>query len=476
MILDAYGMTVPGTELPGESLARQDEWFSALGGLGGLGDRGRPSRIGFRSCLVLDDYTLSTAYRDLWLVRKIVEARADEALRRGWGLPEDTETPLFDHLNTATHTEGAFQRACHMADLKGGAGLYIGYKETGGPEALLAPAREGAEVAFLEVFDRFQLVGEQRVSDVDSPEYDRPQMWRVTGTRRSGLRFHESRMIRFPGAPRGDNLTTNAIDRDWDDSILQAVWADVQRYGVFWQTVTALLQQNSIGVLTIAGLVQMLSSKNQDAAEARVDLLNQTLSNNKLMLLDAAKQETYHREVGSMADVPQLIDRLEVATAAAVGRPVAVLFGRAPAGLNATGESDMRLWYDSVESYRCRVIEPRLEKIISICERTPIDLEFEPLWSPTEKEMAEVRALEIKGTMDLWTMKVVDEAEIRDAMVDDEWPELTVSGPPPEPEPLPEPLAIPGAVPAAVPPPAAPVRQDGMTRDGLIALLEQFST
>lgn len=454
--------------------SRQDNWYSTLGGLGGGSDRGRPNTIRFRDCLFLDDATLSAAYRDVWLVRRIVEARASEALRREY-LPEGTETPIFDELNWATHSEGAFQRACHMADLKGGAGLFIGYKETTGPDALLEPAREGAEVAFLEVFDRFQLTGQQRVADLDVAEFDRPQIWQVTSGRRSGLRFHESRMIRFPGAPRGDHNLTRSVDRDWDDSILQAIWPDVQRYGVLWQTVTALLQQNSIGVLKIAGLIQLLASKQQDAAEARIDLLNQTLSNNRLMMLDAAKQEEYHREVGSMADVPQLLDRLEVATSAAVGRPVAVLFGRAPAGLNATGESDMRMWYDSVECYRTRVIEPRLEKVLSICERTPIEVEFQPLWSPTEKEQAEVRALEIKGTLDLWTMKVLDEAEIRAGMIDGDWPELTVTGPPPEPEPLPVPA--PGQVqPPGTPAPAPLPRADAVfDRNALASLLESFA-
>lgn len=453
---------------------RADEWYSLLGGLGGAADRGRPSLTGYRNgCFVLDDRTLSDAYRNIWLVRRIVEARADEALRRGWGLPEGTDTPLFDELNTATHTEGAFQRACHMADLKGGAGLYIGYKETGGPESLLEPAREGAEVSFLEVFDRFQLTGEDRVRDVDSPEYDRPQVWHVTGSRRAGLRFHESRMIRFPGAPRGDNFATSTIDRDWDDSVLQSVWADVQRYGVFWQTVAALLQQNSIGVLSISGLVQLLSSKSQDFAEARVDLLNQTLSNNKLMLLDSSKNEDYKRVVGSMADVPQLMDRLEVATAAAVGRPVAVLFGRAPAGLNATGESDMRLWYDGVECYRTRVIEPRLEKVLSICERKPIDVEFEPLWSPTEKEQAEVRVINAQADDKYWVNGVWSPEELRKALNAGKRPEqmgfVDAAPEPPEPDPAPTPL------PDDAPAPEPPARQDGMTRDGLIALLEQFA-
>jgi len=184
---------------------RFDSWKSLLGSFGGRGDRGRSDRMVLMPVTTLDDATLSAAYRDMWLVRRVVEARASDALRGGWGVEESEKLENFTRLNTATHTEGAFERALHMADLKGGAGLFIGYKSTPGQD-LLQPAPSGTEVAFLEVFDKFQLQGEQRVRELDSPEYDRPQVWQVTGTRRAGLRFHASRMIRFPGAPRGSDL------------------------------------------------------------------------------------------------------------------------------------------------------------------------------------------------------------------------------------------------------------------------------
>src|SRR5690606_36451808 len=144
------------------------------------------------------------------------------ALREGWGV-EREKIPEFLRLNTATHTEGAFQRALRMADLKGGAGIFVGYAASAGQD-LLQPAPEGADVAFLEVFDKFQLQGQERVREVDSPDYDRPQVWQVTGTRRSGLRFHDSRLIRFPGAPRATDLGASEQDRDWGDSALQSVW------------------------------------------------------------------------------------------------------------------------------------------------------------------------------------------------------------------------------------------------------------
>ncbi|HEY6056208.1 MAG TPA: anti-CBASS Acb1 family protein [Gaiellaceae bacterium] len=430
--------------------ALSDSWKSLLGSFGGRSDRGRADRMRLLPNATLDDHTLSNAYKDLWLVRRLVEDRTQEALRSGWGVPETEKLENFVRLNTATHEEGAFERACHMADLKGGAGLFIGYKASPGQD-LLEPAPPGTEVAFLEVFDRFQLQGMVRDREVDSPTYDQPQIWQVIGPRRSGLRFHTSRMIRFPGAAKPTDFGASEQDRDWGYSRLQAVWDDVVRYGVFWQSVAHLMQVSSVGVLKLHGLIELLATKRQADAEARIDLLNETLALTRLMMLDAKQGEEYHREAVSFADMPALLQEIALATAGAFREPVTKLFGRAPAGMNATGESDMRQWYDEVQSYAQRTIHPRLEKLLEITEGRHIEVEFESLWQPTEQEQATIRNLEISGHERLWSMKVVSGEEIRAALIDGKLPEKTVSGPPPE-EPELEP-AQPLVPPNVQPPP-----------------------
>lgn len=413
-----------------DAILRLDSWKSIFGGsFGGRGDKGRSDRTRLVPNLRLDDATLTDAYKDLWLVRRLVESRADEVLRCGWGVPETEKLENFTKLNTATHPEGAFQRACHMADLKGGAGLFIGYKSAVGQD-LLQPAPAGAEVAFLEVFDRFQLVGQERDRNVDSPEYDRPQIWQVVGARRPGLKFHTSRMIRFPGAARGGDQGDSQQDRDWGYSTLQAVWDDVVRYGVFWQAIGHLMQLSSVGVLKLHGLIEMLASKRRADAEARIDLLNETLSIARMLLLDAKQGEDYHREAVSFTDMPALLQELQINTAGAFDMPATRLFGRSPAGMNATGESDLRNWYDRCQAYGQRVIQPRLEQLLEVTEGHHIDVEFDSLWEPTDKEKADIRSTQIAGTERLWSMGVVSDAEIRAAMIDGKLPELTVKGPP----------------------------------------------
>lgn len=460
---------------------RQDGWQSTLGGLGSRGDRGRPESLAFIEQRALTDYELTNAYRNLWLVRRLVEARPEEALREGFGVEHD-KIPEFDRLNYGGyHSEGAFERALRMAELKGGAGVYVGYANVTSPEQLLEPAPVDAgqqPIAFLETFDRFQLQAQERDRDTYSPTFDQATVWQVDGTRRSGMRFHTSRLIKFKGAPLGGDLGLTEQDRDWGDSTLQAVWADVQRYGVFWQSVAHLMQLSSIGVMSIQGLVDMLASQNQDVAQARVDLLNESMSLTRLMLLDAGKGEEYHREAVSFTDMPALLQEVQLATAGAFKMPATKLFGRAPAGMNATGDSDMRNWYDEVACYQQRQVKPGLTQLLGITDGVD-EIEFKPLWQESERECAETRKITIDANERLWSMGVVSPEEIRKSMHDGKPIEELMSGAPPEEAgpvqqanaqaPKPDPFADPDAEePPAKPDPevktdAAPAREPAPT-------------
>lgn len=409
--------------LQGVRMLVQDSWRSTLGGLGSLSDRGRVGSVAFCDQPSLTDVELSSAYRNLWLVRRLVEAKPEDALREGFGIEED-RIPEFMRLNYATHREGALERALMLAQLKGGAGVFVGVANAG-PDELLEPLPADAsslDIAFLETFDKFQLTAQQRNQDTYSADYDKPEVWCVTGTRRSGMRFHTSRLIKFHGVPLPTSSLQgqSAEDRDWGDSVLQAVWADVQRYGVFWQSVAHLMQLSSVGVLKISGLIEMLASQRQDTARDRVDLLNESMSITRLMLLDAKHDESYTREAVSFADMPALLQEIQTATAGAFKMPVTKLFGRSPAGMNATGESDTRMWYDEVEVYRERSVKPGLGQLLQITDGiAPSDIEFPSLWQESERERQETRKVMVDMYERLWSMGVASDAEIRKALHED---------------------------------------------------------
>jgi phage-related protein (TIGR01555 family) len=116
----------------------------------------------------------------------------------------------------------------------------------------------------------------------------------------------------------------------------------------------------------------------------------------KALVIDA-EDESFTRVATSFAGLPDVLDRFADRLAAASGYPATVLFGSAPAGLNATGDSDIRLYYDRVQSYRRDEIKPGVERIVKAImsevgsEPEHWDIEFGSLYQPTDVESADLR-------------------------------------------------------------------------------------
>jgi phage-related protein (TIGR01555 family) len=132
----------------------------------------------------------------------------------------------------------------------------------------------------------------------------------------------------------------------------------------------------------------------------------------------------------SFAGLPEMMDRSMMRVAAAAEMPLTLLFGRSPAGMNATGESDIRGWYDTVADAQTDELKPNLErllKLIMLAQDSPTRgkvperwaVEFHPLWQPTELEAATVLKLKADTHVALVTAQIEMEAEAGLAMARD---------------------------------------------------------
>jgi hypothetical protein len=75
--------------------------------------------------------------------------------------------------------------------------------------------------------------------------------------------------------------------------------------------------------------------------------------------------------------------------------------GQSPAGLNATGESDTRLWYDQVEAYQNQTLLPAAQRFYEIMFAAQDfdgvapdgwSIRFERLWQVSDVEQAALEA------------------------------------------------------------------------------------
>jgi phage-related protein (TIGR01555 family) len=213
------------------------------------------------------------------------------------------------------------------------------------------------------------------------------------------LVIHESRLILFRGALTA-NTQSVSLNKDWDNSVLQRVYDAVQQSSSAWMSVTHLLTDASQGVLKIKDFVQMLKAQGEPLLRKRLQMMDIARSVCRTIAIDADKEE-FTRVATSFAGLAELLDKQMLRVAAAAEMPQTVLWGRSPSGLNATGESDTRIWYDTVDGGRDSELKPRLEQMIRVIMSVPNgptkgkildewEIKFPPLWQPTEKERSEV--------------------------------------------------------------------------------------
>lgn len=130
-------------------------------------------------------------------------------------------------------------------------------------------------------------------------------------------------------------------------------------------------------------------------------------SNFGMQLVD--KDSTITNSQYTFTGLQDVYDAMCLDLAGASRIPVTKLFGRSPAGMDATGESDLINYYDYVDTLRESVLRPILERVLpvaylSVWGAVPEDVEisFPSLWTPTAKDVAEIALKKSQAIRDMF--------------------------------------------------------------------------
>lgn len=392
---------------------RLDAWANAITGLGTLRDKVKSTKVSMGR--KLGDAEIDRLIADDDIATRIVDKVPREALRAGWKLK-------FDQLETKDATEQ--WKALKKSLIKLGVDAkvleaWIWGRAFGGG-AILIGADDGRDVSepldeenirtlrYLHVLERRELRVHTRYRDVDQPKYGEPELYALYelsrnpfgGTARPlGEYVHETRLVVFGGALTTKWRRLTNID-GWDDSVLQRCFEAMQQSVTAWQSTANLMSDASQGVLKIKGLSKLITG-DPTALRTRMEWMDLARSVARSIMVDA-EFEGFERVATSFASIPELLDRWMMRVAAAAEMPVTMLFGRSPAGMNATGDSDTRNWYQVVEEAQTSVLQPRLERLVTLvmlAKDGPTngelledwEIEFNSLREPSEAEAAATR-------------------------------------------------------------------------------------
>lgn len=418
-----------------ELVQRADSWVNAMTGLGTLRDKLMHAQV-VPGCK-LQDVTLESLFNDDDVARRVVAKLPREATRRGFKIVLEGDDEGDDDEAESADIEremlDGMQKLDAMPKLRdgwiwarlygGGSGVFVG-ADDGRP--VEQPLNEAGirTIAFLNLLKRPQLSIKQRYEDVQAPKYGEPEIYTVNQASaalapRNGIDIHESRLILFDGAMTA-RMTMDS-PTGFDDSVLQAAMTTLQQTATAWQSVAHLMTDASQGVLKIANLVDLVAADGGEVLRSRVQLMDLARSVCRAILVDAEK-ESFERVATSFAGLPEVMDKLMMRMSAAAEQPVTLLYGRSPAGMNATGESDIRGWYDTVAEGQSDEYKPRLERLIRLMfaakdgptrGRTPKNwcIEFNPLWQPTDAEAATTKKTKADTYVALVGAQIMTDAE-----------------------------------------------------------------
>jgi phage-related protein (TIGR01555 family) len=415
----------------------------------GLGVAGLDPTVGlsYQAGRLPSAMAVDSLYTYDWLAARIIEKMPSLALVRGFlikGADEEAESTLLREWRRLNYTDrfpkGVFQRGVFDGRAYGGAVLWIGYAQ-GMPHTPLQPGQEAGGVLFLDLFAQHELRVLTRVTDPRSPDFGMPAIYEVIGSAtgprhpRYGQIFHASRSVKFSGNPlRVPNTSMELIGEEPEIgvSVLTPVLDVCAQYGLAWRGVSNMLQDASIGVMKIAGLIEALASEDKAIIEDRLRTLQLTKSVHRMMFLDSEAGEEYERTEVSLSDIPETLQAFMLQAAGAADLPAKILFNTSPAGLNANsaGETDLKQMYDSCQEYRETYLGPRLEKLLTpLNGGKRVEIEWPSLWEASDNECAQTRLANANTDKAYWDMgysaKDIGEARAKGTVI-----ELT--GKPPE--------------------------------------------
>ncbi|MFK0273664.1 DUF1073 domain-containing protein [Ensifer sp. NPDC090286] len=350
----------------------------------------------FYSMPMLSDEELLNAYRGAWLPRKIVDIPAFDSVRawRDWQAKK-AQIEAIEKEETRLNVKGKILDAKVKARLWGGAAIVIGTGDLELSTSLDVERVGKGGLKYLTVMSKRNLTAGEIERDPASEWYGKPKLYQVSSAGGQQLEIHPSRVVIFNGAAQPDEefFTTS---QGWGDSVLLSVVEAIKQADGTAANIASLVFEAKVNVIRIPDFMQNLGNAEYRAKiMERYTLAATAKGINGDLLLD--KEEEFEQKQANFATLPDVLMSFLQIVSGAADIPATRLLGQSPAGMNATGESDLRNYYDRLQAMQSVEMTPamaRLDECIirsALGSRDPdIYYEWAPLWGMSEKEKADV--------------------------------------------------------------------------------------
>lgn len=358
---------------------------------------------------MVPDMDLTAQYENNGLFAKIVDTPAEEAVKHGFDLGinnQDIQTYIDDMLDALDWEEKASQ-AIKWSRLYGGA---IGVMLIDDGRGIDEPVD----------YDNIKGIEEIRIYEqaIAFPDYRSMYNYDPANpTRSATTKFgvpehyevdsmfgqfyvHESRCLIFRNGILPEK-TLNPYYRFWGIPEYVRIKKELQQAITSHSTGVKMLERSVQAIYQMKDLASLLATdEGMDIVIKRLTAIDMARGILNSIAIDS-EGENYDFKTIPMSGVRDVIDTTCNMLSAVTNIPQTVLFGRSPAGQNSTGKSDMKNYYNYVEGIQKLMLKSNLRTLLDIIvraglskdkitEEPTIKIKFNPLWSMSEAEQAEI--------------------------------------------------------------------------------------
>jgi uncharacterized protein len=359
------------------------------------------SSYGFNP-ITRDRNLLEWMYRGSWLVRKVIDCVADDMTREGISIESDMKPDEIDELTQYWTNLQLWQRlneAIKWSRLYGGclAVFMIDGQDASTPLRLETVGK--GQFKGLMTLDRWQVYPEtdNLVRDFGAG-YGLPEYYQVVADARTvpRMRIHHTRVIRFDGIqlPYWQKMAEN----EWGLSVLEPMFDRMVAFDSATQGAAQLVYKAHLRVLKLPQFRELIASGGvmYQKVLQQIALIRAMQTNEGLTVIDG--EDDFQVNQYSFAGLSDMLIQFSQQVSGGADIPMTRLFGQSPAGMNATGESDLRNYYDGLKSVQEARLRRGVKILLDLSHRSLRGVElpngfnfsFTPLWQLTPETKATV--------------------------------------------------------------------------------------
>lgn len=343
-------------------------------------------------------------YRGDWIAGRIINT-IPEDMTKNWfevvGTIDPEAKGKLHAVERRTHIQARILEGLRWGRLYGGAAGIIVIK---GHEDMLDEPLDLDTVTMgsfrgLIIADRWNGVypSTELVEDLDDPDFGLPDYYIFAQSDteiEQGVRVHHSRVVRFEGRDLPYNERIN--EQYWGMSEMEHVFEELNKRNATSANIAQLIFISHLRVLKMEDLGQNLAlsdAQSQNDLYSTIRAQNELMNNFSLQVL--SKDDEFQTFSFTFSGLSEVYEEFMMDLSGAAEIPATKLFGRAPQGMNATGEGDLRNYYDTVKQNQEHTLRPILEKLLPVLAMSTwgevpddMDIEFNPIRDTSDEERA----------------------------------------------------------------------------------------